>query len=64
VDRPSRNGRRRPPALRTLAILPGAGHIGPLLRRPPATADLITAFWREPEATITALRCAIAAASG
>lgn len=48
----------------TLAVLPGAGHIGPILHRAPAAADLITAFWRDPDATIAAQRASIAAASG
>ncbi len=48
----------------TMTVLPGAGHIGPVLDRTPAAADLITAFWREPEATITTRRATIAATSG
>ena len=48
----------------TTAILPGAGHIGPLLHRAPAAADLITAFWREPDATIATQRAAIVDTSG
>jgi pimeloyl-ACP methyl ester carboxylesterase len=46
----------------TMTIVPGAGHIGPMLSRTPAAADLITAFWREPGITITARRAEIAAA--
>ena len=48
----------------TMTVLPGAGHIGPVLDRTPAAADLITAFWREPDATIAARRATIAATSG
>ena len=48
----------------TMTVLPGAGHIGPLIHRTPAAADLITAFWREPDATITTQRATIAATSG
>jgi pimeloyl-ACP methyl ester carboxylesterase len=36
-----------------LAILPGSGHIGPLLQAAPEVAALLTAFWRDPQATIT-----------
>jgi pimeloyl-ACP methyl ester carboxylesterase len=36
----------------TLAILPGAGHIGPLLRAAPAVAELVTTFWRSPQAIV------------
>lgn len=36
-----------------LAILPGAGHIGPLLQAPADVADLVTIFWREPAAQLT-----------
>ncbi len=46
-----------------MTILPGAGHIGPMLHRTPAAADLITAFWREPGTTITT-QPTIAASSG
>jgi pimeloyl-ACP methyl ester carboxylesterase len=35
-----------------LVILPGAGHIGPLLQAAPAVVDLVTAFWRDPAATV------------
>lgn len=35
-----------------LVILPGSGRIGPLLQAAPAVADLVTAFWRDPHATI------------
>lgn len=35
-----------------LVILPGSGHIGPLLQAAPAVASLVTAFWRDPDATI------------
>ena len=37
-----------------LVILPGAGHVGPLLQASAELAELLTAFWRDPEATITA----------
>ena len=37
------------------AVVPGAGHIGPLLEPSPETlANLIRAFWRDPAATIAA----------
>jgi pimeloyl-ACP methyl ester carboxylesterase len=36
-----------------LVILPGAGHIGPLLQAAPAVVDLVTAFWSDPAATVT-----------
>ena len=35
-----------------LAILPGCGRVGPLLQAAPAVAGLVTAFWRDPHATI------------
>ena len=35
-----------------LVILPGSGRVGPLLQAAPAVADLVTAFWRDPHATI------------
>lgn len=35
-----------------LAILPGSGHVGPLLQAAPDVASLVTAFWRDPEAMI------------
>ncbi|HEX6678312.1 MAG TPA: alpha/beta fold hydrolase [Actinomycetes bacterium] len=35
-----------------LVILPGAGHVGPLLQAAPAVVDLVTAFWRDPAATV------------
>lgn len=35
-----------------LAILPGAGHIGPLLQAAPAVVDLVTAFWHDPNAAM------------
>ncbi len=37
-----------------LVILPGAGHVGPLLQAAPQVAQLVTTFWRDPEGTITA----------
>jgi pimeloyl-ACP methyl ester carboxylesterase len=35
-----------------LVILPGAGHIGPLLQAAPALVDLLGAFWSDPAATV------------
>lgn len=35
-----------------LVILPGPGHIGPLLQAAPAVVTLVTAFWHDPQATI------------
>jgi pimeloyl-ACP methyl ester carboxylesterase len=35
-----------------LVILPGSGHIGPLLQAAPAVATLVTEFWHDPQATI------------
>ena len=35
-----------------LVILPGSGHIGPLLQAAPVVATLVTAFWHDPHATI------------
>jgi pimeloyl-ACP methyl ester carboxylesterase len=35
-----------------LVILPGAGHIGPLLQAPTDLADLITSFWHDPAAQL------------
>ena len=32
-----------------LVILPGAGHIGPLLQAAPAVVDLVTKFWQDPD---------------
>ena len=37
-----------------MAILPGAGHVGPLLQAAPEVARLVTAFWHDPQGTITA----------
>jgi pimeloyl-ACP methyl ester carboxylesterase len=39
-----------------LVILPGAGHIGPLLHAAPTVVELVTAFWRDPDATLAAQR--------
>jgi pimeloyl-ACP methyl ester carboxylesterase len=39
-------------------ILPGAGHIGPLLQAPVDVADLVTSFWREPAAQVARYRSA------
>jgi pimeloyl-ACP methyl ester carboxylesterase len=36
-----------------LVILPGAGHVGPLLQAAPAVIELVTAFWQDPDATVT-----------
>jgi pimeloyl-ACP methyl ester carboxylesterase len=38
----------------TSVILPGSGHIAPLLEAAPAVADLLTAFWANPGAVVTA----------
>lgn len=35
------------------AVLPGAGHVAPLLEAAPAVVDLLTAFWRDPDAVNT-----------
>jgi pimeloyl-ACP methyl ester carboxylesterase len=35
-----------------LVILPGAGHIGPLLQAPSDVAELVTSFWRDPAAQL------------
>lgn len=37
-----------------LVILPGAGHVGPLLQASPQVAQLVTTFWRDPQSTIDA----------
>ena len=47
----------------TIAIVPGDGHIGPLLEATPELANLITAFWREPGTTITTQQAAFGGAS-
>ncbi len=41
-----------------LVILPGAGHIGPLLQAAPAVVELVTAFWHDPAATVAHHRSA------
>ncbi len=41
-----------PPHSQGLVILPGAGHIGPLLQAPTDLADLVTSFWRDPAAQV------------
>jgi pimeloyl-ACP methyl ester carboxylesterase len=46
-----------------LVILPGAGHIGPLLQAAPAVVDLVAAFWRDPAATVAHHRSATATGS-
>ncbi len=35
-----------------LAILPGSGHIGPLLQAAPDVVALVTEFWRDPHAVV------------
>ena len=35
-----------------LVILPGSGHIGSMLQAAPTVAGVVTAFWRDPHATI------------
>jgi pimeloyl-ACP methyl ester carboxylesterase len=40
----------------SLIILPGAGHVGPLLQAAPAVVDLVKAFWLDPAGTVTAKR--------
>ena len=47
-----------------MVVLPGAGHIGPLLDSTPEAAELISAFWRDPDGTITAQRALLASAAG
>jgi pimeloyl-ACP methyl ester carboxylesterase len=42
-------------------ILPGAGHIGPLLQAPSHVAGLVTQFWRDPAAQVAQCRIAHAA---
>jgi pimeloyl-ACP methyl ester carboxylesterase len=46
-----------------LVILPGAGHIGPLLQAPEALIDLATAFWRNPAQTVASHRSQAVAGS-
>jgi pimeloyl-ACP methyl ester carboxylesterase len=46
-----------------LVILPGAGHIGPLLQAAPAVVELVTAFWSDPAATVAHHRSPTAPAS-
>ena len=38
-----------------LVILPGAGHIGPLLQAAPAVVEVVTGFWRDPDTTLANL---------
>ncbi len=38
-----------------LVILPGDGHIGPLLQAAPTVVDVVTGFWRDPNTTISNL---------
>ncbi len=35
-----------------LVILPGEGHIGPLLQAAPTVAEVVTAFWHDPDMTL------------
>jgi pimeloyl-ACP methyl ester carboxylesterase len=35
-----------------LVVLPGAGHIGPLLQAVRVVVELVTAFWQDPDASI------------
>jgi pimeloyl-ACP methyl ester carboxylesterase len=44
-----------------LVILPGAGHIGPLLQAAPAVAELVGGFWRDPAATVAHHRRSVTA---
>jgi pimeloyl-ACP methyl ester carboxylesterase len=39
-----------------LVVLPGSGRVGPLLQAAAAVASLVTAFWRDPHATIAQYR--------
>jgi pimeloyl-ACP methyl ester carboxylesterase len=39
-----------------LVILPGAGHIGPLLQAPSTVVEVVTGFWRDPDGTLTNMR--------
>ena len=47
----------------SVAVLPGTGHIGPLLEATPEAAELISAFWREPGSTIATQQAAFGGAS-
>jgi pimeloyl-ACP methyl ester carboxylesterase len=47
-----------------LVILPGSGRVGPLLQAAPAVAGLVTAFWRDPYATIARHRSEAGHAAG
>lgn len=42
-------------------ILPGAGHIAPLFEAAPAVAELLTAFWADPNTVVTRQRAGAAA---
>ena len=46
-----------------LVILPGAGHVGPLLQAAPAVVELVGAFWSDSAATIARFRAAPAPTS-
>lgn len=39
-----------------LVVLPGAGHVGPLLQAAPAVVELVGAFWSDPTATVARYR--------
>jgi pimeloyl-ACP methyl ester carboxylesterase len=41
-------------------ILPGAGHVGPLLQAPDALIDLVTTFWRDPAQTVAHYKLGVA----
>ena len=46
-----------------LAILPGSGHVGPLLQATPDVVSLVTGFWRDPRGAVIQL-AALGAAEG
>ncbi|HEY5882838.1 MAG TPA: alpha/beta hydrolase [Nakamurella sp.] len=46
-----------------LVILPGAGHIGPLLQAPADVVEVVAGFWRDPYTTLTNLSGSTAARS-
>ena len=48
----------------TLVILPGVGHIGPLLHAPSDVAELVTRFWRNPAAQLAHHRGDLAPPAG
>jgi pimeloyl-ACP methyl ester carboxylesterase len=47
-----------------MVILPGAGHVGPLLQAATQVAELVTAFWRDPQRTVNAQSSTRPAAAG